>query len=238
MRRRAALIALLLSLPLGAQAHLGHPVVRAERALALTLTDAPTLVYVVQLAPAESARIRREADVDHDGSVSTVEGNAQVDRWTAVMKRSVRFASGRDRYGETHSLAEARLVATESSGMVAADDDKTSVRVTWTFALPPLRDEDRLRIDDALDIVPFDHTEVKVQDTATRPLVGIGDDPNVLSVSPQLAWVDAGKPSVVRSIHIVWRAQERTMLPLFPLALAVLITASLAFVWLRARRAR
>jgi len=213
--------------------HLGHPMVRAERALSISLSDAPTLTYVVQLAAAESARARRASDLDHDGIVSTTEGNAHVDRWSAVLCREVRFALGRDKYGETHALSEAKLVSVESVGMVAATDDKTQVRVTWTFTLPLVSAEDRLRIDDALDIVPFDHTEVRVLDSPSRPLVGIGDDPSVLSISPRLAWVDSARPIGSRSIHIVWRPQPRPVVPYVPLVFAIAVAGSLGWLWWR-----
>jgi hypothetical protein len=230
-----ALLAGLTGTPFVAQAHLGHPIVRAERALLVSLTDAPTVMYVVQLAASESTRARREADVDGDGTVSTTEGNAQVDRWTATLGREVHFAFGRGRYGATRALAEAKVVSVESSGLVAADDDKAMVRVTWVYALPPLGDEDRLRIDDALDITTFDHSEIRVLDTPSRPLLGIGDDPSVLSVSPQIAWVDAARPGA-RSIHVVWRPREKKLFPVVPVVFGAAVVSLLGLAWLTAQR--
>jgi len=218
-------------------AHLGHPVVRAERAIALTLTDAPTLTYVVQLSAGESARARTAADTDGDGTISTVEGNAQVDRWTALLSREVKLAKGRGSYSEPHPLSELKVVNVEASGMVGANDDKTMIRVAWTFRLPTLGEDDRLRLDDALASsfgTAFEHTEFRVQDTPERPLIGVGDDPNVLSSSPQLAWVDAVHPA--RSIYVLWRPREKKLFPIVPVVFAIAIVSLGAIAWLTRRR--
>lgn len=215
MRRLAASIALVAATVLGAPGAAGHlalPKLAATRAITITLGDAASLDYGVALGPHASDAARREADVDRDGEVSTEEGNALVDRWTARLSSDVRIAMGRSPLPEARPLGALPLLSIEAHGLGDAGSG-AQVDVHWRYALQMDDAADRLRIDDALAIAPFEMTDVTVRDAREQPLIGVGTEEARLSSAAQMSIVDF-MWSAPRSIWVVWRAKPRKALPL------------------------
>jgi hypothetical protein len=189
-----------------AHAHLAPPLVRADRTLTVTLGERVTLAYVVRLSNPELSRVRREGDLDRDGTLSRGESDRVLATFTTALHEGVRYSSGRAALGPSGRLAAAFAMATEATGLegpVELPEQGPGARLAWQFDLRLSRDDHRLAIEDSATFVQFDHSDVVVRDSATRTLTGLGDDPSRMGLAPQLSWVDAGAGHR-HSIHVTW----------------------------------
>jgi hypothetical protein len=189
-----------------AHAHLAPPLIRADRTLTVTLGERVTLAYVVRLSNPELSRVRREGDADRDGALSRAESDAVLAKFTTALTEGVHYASGRDMLGSAGRLAAAFPMSTEATGLegpVELPEQGPGARLAWQFDLRIARGDDRLAIDDATTFVQFDHSDVVVRDTATRKLLGLGDDPARMGTAAQLSWIDAGAGHA-HHIQLTW----------------------------------
>ncbi|MEO7097022.1 MAG: hypothetical protein ABI175_27430 [Polyangiales bacterium] len=221
-----------------AAAHIVLPRLQATRRVIVALGVEPSLTYVVSLGPRQSFLVREEADENHDGEVDPAEGSALVDRWMQRIGQGVVVGLGSS---SARPLGELRFVAATSSGLAgstgeSAGEEAPSVSVQGSWALWIDDGVDRLQVRDAVDLQPFEHTEIEVRDAEGRRFVGIGLDEQHLSGSPHLAFVDDAA-TATRVVWIVFRPAPRRPLRWWPFAVAIAVCAT-TIVVVRARRLR
>ncbi len=238
---RIASVAFLLATS-AAHAHVAPPLIRADRTLTITLGERVTLAYVVRLSNPELSRVRRDGDVDHDGTLSRAEADKVLATFTSALHEGVRYASGRDALGPHGRLAAAYPMSSEATGLegpVQLPERGPGARLAWQFDLRLARGDDRLAIDDGAAFVQFDHSDVIVRDTATRKLLGLGDDPSRMRPQPELSWVDAGS-APRHTVHLTWTpGKEAARGLMLMLVIVVGIAIAGATLWsVRDRRPR
>jgi len=235
---RTALIALGLGLGAGsASAHLAPPTMRADRTLTVSLGERTTLLYALRLSAPELARVRASADKNHDGTLSAEEATQLLGTWTAAVRANVSLASGRGRVGFTFPLdVKSFEIGREATGLEGPTEPPAAemapgARVAWTFDLRLAGGDDRLTLVDATSLLPIDHSEVFVRDSASRRLTGLGVDPAKLGVASQLSWVDAATTDKTRTIHLTWTPPPERPWWMVPLVIAIGLAIAGATLW-------
>jgi hypothetical protein len=210
----------LVLIPGAALAHIAPPILRADRTLTITLGDRVTLEYVIRLSAPELSRVRRAGDLDRDGQLSRAEADRVLAGFKTELTEKVRYASGAGALGEYGRLAAAHPIAFEATGMegpVDLPERAPGARIAWSFDLRIASRDDRLAIEDPSSFVTFDHSEVFVRDTAARRFATLGDAPERMNPTTQLAWIDAGKAST-HMIHLTWTPAPMDKRPLLMIA--------------------
>lgn len=222
-----------------ADAHLAPPTMRADRTLTLSLGERTTLLYALRLSPPELSRVRAAADENRDGKLAADEAGKLLAAWTSAVRKQVSLAAGKGRVGFSFPLeVKSFEVGREASGLegpvdlpTASPDATPGARVAWTFDLRLGGNDDRLVLEDAVDFVPIDHSEVFVKDSPARRLIGLGVDEHKLGVASQLSWVDAGSSEKKRAVHVTWTPPPGRPWWMAPLVLVLGIAIAGATLW-------
>ncbi len=225
-----------------ARAHTGHPELRGERFVRVALdggldgalpSGMAGLSYALVPGPRGAAAERERADLDGDGHVSALEGNAALDRLGHELLAHLTICRGRTLDRLACHAPEPRDVA-RASATTWGGDEGAPLALAWVVALRLDDDDAAVRIDDTWERPEVEATNVTLSAPAGRPLVraGAADAPGV---NTEFTWVDnvrAGRP---RSIVAAWKPRPPRLLgPALVIAGALALLVSLA----RSRRVR
>lgn len=233
----AALALALVGVPVPADAHLGHVILRAERYLKLDASDEDTrLVVSLTLGASEGARVLAAADADGDHEVTQAESDAYLAQWADGLRTDVPVEI--DGSPVPVTWTEGYM---EPIGPVAP----TALTVEITAHLPVTAREHLIRFRDHMRREVFDRTDVAFRAHDGAELIASGEGESPTGVQNDLAFgsesgggAPGGPPPDVMTARV--RYPRRSEAPAagvvaLPIAVLALVGASLV-AWRRRRR--
>lgn len=217
----------------GAAAHLRFPKFEAERAVSLQLEGPIRITYRVGFGPDRATDLRRRADTDRDGEVSSAEANLAFDARTSDLLKALQVCTGRDLASVScESLPAEAVREVEATGWKPKPPGH--LHFEWVLDLGVTTEEvGAVRIEDHYEVDGVGVTAVDVAAPEALGLLSAGADGRD-ELQREFVWLEAKRQPGPRVVHAVWPPPSR---PRWVLLLLVgLLLGGAGGVWWNRRR--